>query len=217
MQIKYINRRNNPRLILFFAGWSAVPECVADLTIPEGYDFCVCYDYRNMDFVLDAAPYKEIAVVAWSLGVMVADMVLPSLSAPVTRCVAVNGTLNPMDDMEGIPTAIFEATMSNVTDDGMMRFNRRMCGKSLMKWYDSLPKRPVESLSAELNALYAAAMSRDAPSSMLWSKAFISNRDMIFPPENMMRSWNSLGVATECVDAPHFPFNIWNSWTEILK
>lgn len=69
---KQVNKGQG-RLLLFFSGWSASPELFRPLKAEPGTDVWVCYDYRDLRFGEDLSAYKEIRLVAWSLGVWVAS------------------------------------------------------------------------------------------------------------------------------------------------
>jgi biotin synthesis protein BioG len=205
-------------LIILFAGWSARPECFAAMELPSDTDLLVCYDYRDMTLTADLSRYQCVDLVAWSLGVWVANHLFPTLHAKWGRCIAINGTLAPIDDLLGIPKTLFAMTLENVTDDGVYRFNRRICGsKTLMSWYDSLPKRDAAELKAELQHLYDSITEAPLANNIPWTKAYISDSDKIFPPDNMESAWSHFGVTTSHIDAPHYPFNTLSSWTQILS
>ena len=60
-----------------------------------------------------------------------------------------------MHDTLGIPTAIFEGTLHHISEEGMRRFNRRMCGdKETFNRYSELSPRPLEEIKEELESLY---------------------------------------------------------------
>ena len=86
-------------------------------------------DYRNLTFDADLSAYQSVTLVAWSLGVWVAEQLFADESSVHwERKIAINGTGYPVHDTEGIPEAIFRGTLENLTPDGIRRFNRRMCG-----------------------------------------------------------------------------------------
>mgnify|MGYP000785805472 CR=1 FL=1 len=70
MKQLFIKKEGNPVLLLFFAGWGS-DENLFGSPVPEGCDYLLCFDYKNMDFdysLLDG--YQEIRVLAWSMGCM---------------------------------------------------------------------------------------------------------------------------------------------------
>ena len=109
MKIEKQLNNSHPRLLLFFAGWSASPESFTGLKAENGTDIMLCYDYRDMTFHEDLSSYKEIHLIAWSMGVRMAELALAGKYA-LTTATAVNGTPRPIDDNFGIPENIFRGT-----------------------------------------------------------------------------------------------------------
>ncbi|MBD5257434.1 MAG: DUF452 family protein [Barnesiella sp.] len=191
------------RLILFFAGWGMDASGFASLSKP-GYDIMVVYDYRNEDFdatLLDG--YDEICVLAWSLGVWHADRFIsthPRL--PVTRTIAVNGTLSPISADYGIPPRIYDLTAKLPDEGALQKFYRRICGgESMMQ--SLMPKRPqrgVDELRDELLAVRARIPVDGALDTANWDEIYLSDSDLIFPFDNMKRAWEG---ATERVRVMH--------------
>ena len=69
MKICKYKDKGKEKLLLFFNGWGASPELFARLEPDADMDYWVAYDYR-MGFGMeeDLSAYKEVTVVAWSLG-----------------------------------------------------------------------------------------------------------------------------------------------------
>lgn len=211
------------RLILFFNGWAMTPESVEHLSIPEGYDLIVLWDYRDLVLpsALDLSAYTSIDLVAWSMGVWAADHVLGLCELPIHRAVAVCGTGYPMDDTLGIPEVIFRATLEGLTEDNRLRFNRRMCGgKNLRHLFDALARRSTEEIYDELNSVLLreqGAIQRPSPrqNTAPWTKAIVGRGDRIIPPDNQQRYWEGQGVDIEWTDDAHYAFVRMTSWDEL--
>lgn len=156
MQIDKHIHRSSSRLILFFNGWSASPDLFRPLAPPEETDVWICYDYRDLTFDDTIKSYSDIHLVAWSLGVWVAEQIGKQYPAlPIRTATAVNGTPHPIDDRYGIPPALFQGTLANLSSEGIARFTRRICGnRQLLETYNRVPCRPTEIVEAELHALY---------------------------------------------------------------
>ena len=213
---KQINKSQS-KLLLFFAGWSASPESFRHLEATEDTDLWICYDYRDLTFDEDLSTYREIRLVAWSLGVWVASVVFRDKEWPFTDAIAINGTTCPIDDRLGIPQALFKGTMENLTAEGMHRFNRRMCGKKeILQAYEQTPARPLAEIREELQYLYQqitdGSVIPGAP--IIWTNAFISSDDRIFPAENLRTFWQGRCPITE-IEAPHYLFNLWKQWNDL--
>ena len=217
MKICKYKDEGKEKLLLFFNGWSASPELFARLEPDTDMDYWVAYDYRG-GFGLDEGirAYKEVTVVAWSLGVFAAARSLAGLRLPIVRAVAINGTLFPMHDMLGIPKKIFLGTLENLNEEGMKRFNRRMCGsREVLRMYEQVPSRPLDEVRDELQELaYMATTGCTCPP--LWTEALISRDDRIFPPANMRRYWQGECPVRE-IEAPHYPFYLWKRWCEVWE
>lgn len=77
---------------------------------------------------------------------------------------------------------------------------------------------PLPSVTPELSSpLPSVAPEAPFPlssaSPVVWNRAVIGSRDMIFPPANMKRYWGNLAVE---VDLPHYPFGQAEIITELL-
>lgn len=170
-----------------------------------GYDIVALYDYTDASHFpdLSLSGYREIVVVAWSFGVRAAVDFLNTTDLPVTRTIAVNGTLRHIDDARGIPSGIFKATLESLSEDSVKRFMRRMFGSSAAyREFESVaPRRDFGSRKAELEVFGAAAPSDDMG---LWSLAVVGERDLVFPPANQIEAWRGTYLE-EIAGMPHFP------------
>ncbi len=202
MNLSFINRGDNRRLILIFAGWGMDANPFRGL-VREGYDIAVAWDYTTEDFDFSALRhYREVVVIAWSLGVYEASRLLPGSGLDVTLTVAVNGTMTPVDDRRGIPVAVFDGTLATLSDASLRKFNRRMCGSTerLATFDAARPDRTLESLRSELAAIGDRAKSTPAPH-YNWDIAIIGTADHIFPAAGQTEAWSG----TRCDILPETP------------
>ncbi|MDE6130171.1 MAG: DUF452 family protein, partial [Muribaculaceae bacterium] len=156
MKYELTSSCGSDRLILIFAGWGMEPRVFAHLR-HEGYDIAVVWDYRDFGIdwsVIDS--YREICVIAWSLGVYAAAMTCHGIENRVTLRIAVNGTTTPVHDSLGIPEAVYEGTAATLDSRRLEKFFRRMCGDrdSYAHFSSCAPQRPVDELVDELNAIW---------------------------------------------------------------
>lgn len=199
MQCRLTTSPTNRRLLLFFSGWGT-DASVAEGMDFSGYDTAVVWDYRTLDIPpeLDEAMgrYEEIVLAAWSFGVAAAARFISGHTGlPVTRRVAVNGTLWPVDDSRGIPEAIFRGTLDGLNDRTLSKFYRRMAaGRAFTP-----PSRPVDELASELRAIEAL----DVPRDMHWDMAFFSIDDRIIPAANQAKAWE--GNPVRQIEGGHLP------------
>lgn len=206
MKQLFLISEHKPRLLLFFTGWGADEHLYRHLH-PEDCDWMLCYDYRSPEF--DAgllADYREITLVAWSMGVWAAGEVLrryPTL--PVTRSIAINGTPFPIDEQRGIAPSVFNGTLQNLSPKNLHKFQRRMCGtaETHRAFLRMAPQRPIEELGEELAAIRRRYVPSDEPT-FTWQTAVIGTQDRIFLPDNQRRAWSGRAVRIVEVDAPHY-------------
>lgn len=233
MKIDKQTRLPSRQLLLCFAGWSASPELFRRLTAdgPDGEnadtDVWICYDYRDLSFPATIDAYETIRIVAWSLGVWVAEQLfsgpLGAYRPLLTSAVAVNGTGRPIDHRYGIPETVFQGTLQHLTPEGIARFVRRMCGnRTVLTAYACIPSRPADEISEELRRLYEAIQSpaenetAGPPDPFPWTLAILSTADRIFPYENLRRYWQGRCPVRE-IEAPHYPFYLWKQWNELWR
>lgn len=189
---------DNSRLILIFTGWSTGSETGAGISLP-GWDTAVVHDYSDM--TLDTSfldRYYTVYLFAWSLGVFAAARSLPSQR--ITAAFAINGTTDPVDDCFGIPEAIFDGTADGLTVRNLIKFRMRMMrDRSAYDNASHLFPPAVESeiagLSRQLVTIRQAhrvgceSTDNTSEGGLLWTRAYISGHDRIFPPENQKKAW----------------------------
>lgn len=191
------------RAILFFAGWGIDPGMLQVNAVP-GYDIYMVNDYTTLEPEGDIPEgYLEIVVVAWSYGVAMAAIYLEHSGLPVTRRVAVNGTLYPVDAALGISPAIFDATLAALNERTLVKFDRRMCGGAAAAVALGQRTRPVDRLREELKAIGEHAQAVPVTQ---WDEAFISSGDLIIPVECQRAAWARGGAIKVCeTDGSHLP------------
>ncbi|NTU90356.1 MAG: DUF452 family protein [Chlorobiaceae bacterium] len=224
MKAEWIVRDGRDELLLFFNGWG-MDRALAEWLRSEkpglaSHDLVVLYDYSDLTLPEELrhafAGYREIDLVAWSLGVWAA---LHADLDRVRRAVALNGTPFPIDDARGIPPAVFNGTLENWSDATRSRFERRM-----FAGFERDPRvgqvrsaRSSQEQQDELRSIAAAAISAEGvlPAPWEFSRAVIGSRDLIFLPEHQQAAWQ--GIETMIVDdMPHFPFFHLHGWQEAL-
>lgn len=129
----------------------------ADLNTSLDADLMICYDYRSLDFdFTQLQSYRSITVVAWSMGVRMADIVLSRVTdLPITQRIAINGTPYPIDEERGIAPVIFNGTLNGLNEQSLLKFYRRMCGsaKAYQQFLPHAAQRSVDDLKEELAAI----------------------------------------------------------------
>ncbi len=215
MKQEFITRHSgNRRLILIFLGWGMTDAVLNSVERLDGYDIMAVWDYRDESFDAEIInSYREIFVFAWSFGVFMAARTLArNSSLPVALKVAINGTLNPVHDTLGIPSAIFHGTLAGLNERSLAKFYRRMCSdiSQFNEFKGNYPERDIDGLKDELTAIerYAADGS---PLDTSWHRVIIAADDRIFPPENMAKAWEHT-PRTSKIAGGHLP-----QWQKILE
>lgn len=241
MKQVYLIHENHPRLLLFFAGWAA-DETPFKQYRPKDMDYMICYDYRTLDFdasVLER--YEGVNVVAWSMGVWAANIVLSFVPNDKIFGIAFNGSTLPFHDFEGIPLRTFQATLDNLTPASLQKFMRRMCKDSdaYKDFMKITPRRDFDEIKEELKCIAEQYIEQtkmiidgngdyEIPEEALdeyydiydyeYDYAFIGTDDRIFPPENLQcnldtTNWNRYVTYCAHYDEPMFRFLLQDLWS----
>lgn len=194
---------SNPDLLIYILGWAATPNAVCHID-PPGCDVLALYNYTSIE-PLDPARfsrYRRIYLFAWSFGVWVAEQCCQQL--PLHRAIALNGTPFPVDNRYGMRLRVVLRTMKGLARVGMNPFNEKAYGGVRYIPEGPYPDRSIDEKVEELTRL--AEWSRDNSAAHLrWDKAYIADKDEIFPPANMRAYWESVGLGTG-FDSYHYPF-----------
>lgn len=195
MRIDFIKRESDStRLILLFAGWSADARIAQDVDMP-GWDVAVVSDYS--DFKLDIKfleEYYTVYLFAWSLGVYAASVALPA--DKITAAFAINGTLSPIDDDMGIPIEIFQGTADNLSPRNLLKFRMRMMfdreewNNNAHLFDTNTDETRINHLQRQLYNFINHSKKKTSVNKIEWTRAYISDSDRIFPPDNMRNAWN---------------------------
>ncbi len=213
-------KQDGGNLVLFVSGYgqdlNTFKRFVASLA--QDTALAVIYDYEADGEELNLSLFKEYArirVIAWSMGVMFAPAVLKKDSSlHFEKCIAVNGTVEGIDEEFGIPESVWDETIASMDDEHALNFIRLMCrSPALIEDYlKNRPERSVESLKSELIYIreYASGINarndqdlKDANDSF-YDLAYSSKRDLIMPHAAVVKSFERMGVKCEAVAGAHF-------------
>lgn len=211
MKSKYlIEDRQNSRLILFFTGWSTDDKIIHNIQLPEGYNLMVLWNYSDFTFPEINFNYDEYLVIGWSFGVYAAQKFYTCFASSVniTLLCAINGTLNPVDNEYGIPKDIFAATLDNLSERSLNKFRIRMCGgrSNYESQINLLPEgsSDISALKKELENFRNLGYFFTEEDSLRWDLVVISEKDLIFPPENLKKAWKG-NTILELKGKSHLP------------
>ena len=204
MKYKWLNQKNNQKLIIFFNGWG-MDECVVNYLSPEDYDVLMFYDYNSPETDFDFEniySYPQKYLIAWSMGVMIATL----FDIDYVSKTAINGTLKPIDDRFGIPKRIYDLTLKGFSPKGAERFIKSMYSDVSDDIYT--PKREFENQKSELEALTHYKANQD----FKYDRVIISSNDKIIPAKNQTAFWGT----EPNIDSGHCPFNHFKKWSDLL-
>jgi biotin synthesis protein BioG len=209
----FLNKKQNPDLILFFNGWGMDHSRFVEWSSGP-YDILAVHDFAQLEALPDLSGYKRIHLIAWSLGIWVAAKILADAKDGYSfaTSLAINGTLNPIDAQDGIPPAIFDGTIENWEDvSAREKFGLRVSGTT-----ETLTLRSPENQHAELIAMHQLIKSSPRPPN-IFKTALISTRDRIFPPASQRHFWSQCEDVT-LIEKPmlHDPFVNMHSWEVVL-
>ena len=211
MKKQFIKQGRSDTLLLIFTGWAS-DERFFHPSPDTNEDICLCSDYRTLEW--DDAPfrsYREVRVMAWSLGVFAANSVLRHSTLPIVQAVAVNGTIYPAHNERGIPVAVYEGTEKMLTERNLLKFYRRMCGSEAL--YEEVkqytPTLSISELQEALRTIRAAQENRSPDGEKtIFTKVIIGLSDRIFPTENQQRAWDGHPNVT-FKNIAHYDREIW--------
>lgn len=216
MQFHWLNKQNKENLIIFFAGWSFDETPFKFLDCGD-YDVIIMYDYNKLDLPkTDFSNYKNINLIAWSMGVFVAYLLKDKLPK-FTKKIAINGTIKPVDDEFGIPQKPFLLTLRHAKTGLEGKFYQNIFNKNeeFEKYIKTPVKRTIENRETELRALYEKIKTTEINYTHFYDKAFISTLDKIIPTKNQVNFWQE-NSEIEMLESGHFPYYNFKSWNEIL-
>ena len=121
MQYKWLNKKDNKNLIVFFNGWGMDEKVVKHLNYDD-FDVLTFYDYRSFELDnFDFSKYENKILIAWSMGVYVCNYFYEQFKN-FDSFVAVNGTQKPIDENYGIPPMIYNLTVDNFNELSCYKF-----------------------------------------------------------------------------------------------
>jgi biotin synthesis protein BioG len=221
MKTEWLHRNDNEWLIVFFNGWGMDSHPFRPLS-SEKYDVLCCYDYSDHQKSVDikdlAQGYDRLDCIGWSMGVANGQKKILDIAEYFHKIVAINGTLQPIDDMHGIPVEICRGTLEALNEETLLKFNRRMCGSSNVytKFMENKPQRNIDDIHNELSTLMENMETAEIKSS-IFTDIIISRKDMIIPTKNQEQFWsNAEAGKIHRLESSHFPFYLWKSWDELL-
>lgn len=216
MKIHWLNKNNSDKIIVFFSGWGQSPQYFEEQFSSKS-NVVMLYNYSHLNFSeLEnvTSSYNRKEVIGWSFGVLVAALFMEKYNN-IDFSTSINGSLNPIDDDEGIPTKIFQGTLKLLSNASWEKFIFRMIGdrQEYAKFIEQ-NDRDIDSLKEELTFLGTLPPLKQH---VLFHQVFISTKDRIFPSENLIKYWETNQNTFHLIDTQHFPFHHYSKWEEIAQ
>ena len=205
MQQIFLQQQHSKNLVLIFLGYGQDKNPFNSLNTVTKDDIAIVFDYQDLSF--DESLYQEyesITLIAWSMGVMIAPIVL-SNTAKLFKKIALNGTVQGIDDTVGIPPSLWQATIDSLTEQTYLKFVRRMCSDTSLyeEYLQNKPQRALESFKSEIISLQAIAKQRKQ-NNFEYDLAIVGNKDKIIAPKRQLLSWSNAHVLVKQTEIAHY-------------
>lgn len=214
----WLHKKERSKLIIFCTGWG-MDENPVQVLQSDDFDVLLLYNYSQMVPDIDIpellAKYNDVFLVSWSMGVWAGQKIFAEYRELLRSCIAINGTLCPIDDHYGIPRKTVLATHDGFDAGQRDKFYFRMCRdrKLYQAFIENQPQRSVADQKEELAALLVQVncLPEENP---FYTIAFIAEHDFIIPTRSQLRFWPDKKVKR--VDGSHFLFYDYKSWDALL-
>ena len=204
--------RKNPmkNLIVFMNGWGMNKTVVQKLSFKD-YDVLMVNDYREYDdklYRMRLSGYQKKYLIAWSMGVYVSGL-FGEFFNDFDKKVAIAGTQKIIDDEFGIPKKIYNYTIKHFDEESMNKFfkNIFLDDKKTFK-----TRKTIQELQDELIAI----KNYDIDYGIRYDKAIIPTQDIIIPYKNQLNYWKKTSAQIMEIDSPHYVFDNFKRWQDIL-
>ena len=207
MKYKWLNKKQNKKLIIFFNGWGMDENIVSHLGCDD-FDVLMFFDYNtlNSDFDFEKLEtYQEKHLLAWSMGVMIGSIFVDKIGT-INNSIAINGSLKPIDEDFGIHPKIYDLTIKGFNEKGREKFIKSMFSKDSDFTCES--SRKISEQHSELIALKEYKSNEN----FKYNKVLISDEDKIIPTKSQVKFWN----IEPNFESGHCPFLQFSKWSELL-
>ena len=219
MLYHWLNKQNNRRLIVFFAGWSFDYKPFEYLKCGD-YDVLFMYDYSDIsnNSLPDLKGYENKYLITWSMGVYTAYKIR-NILPDFDKKIAVNGTVFPVCNEYGIPDKPFLLTLKHAEKGLEGKFYRNIFDNDTEyeRYMTSPVQRSKENSVTELNRLYERIRNDTKIYEKYYDFAYISENDKIIPADNQRNFWLKYETDFALLDSGHFPFYNYSAWNELIN
>lgn len=207
----FVKKNDTDTLNLLFLGYGQDEKPF--LKLKSTNDLAIVYDYEDFDFDESLySEYKKINLVSWSMGVMLAPMILLNTSVrnKISFASAFNGSLEGIDDVFGISMQMWQATTDALNEKSVLKFYRRMCfsNDEYENYLSSGVARTVESMRKELNFIAKTSQDQNkkhkALADFCYNQALLGTKDKIFGLKCMLASFEKTNTKIITGDFAHY-------------
>lgn len=201
---------NSTELIILFDGWGMDEKPYQ--VIKSHCDILFVHDYCDLDFYFDSSSYQKIYLITFSAGVFMAGFLKDKLPKFDYK-VAINGVLNPFNELSGIPQSSFHE-MECLTLENAMEFRKKLIldEAHLSTFNACQPHRTLQNSLDELSALKKCFIN---PIELEYDKIIIGENDLIIPAQNQLVAWNN-HPNINLISGGHFLFYNFESFDELI-
>lgn len=213
MQQFFIDKKSE-NLVIFLCGWGMDERPLLPLSCDSNVLYL--YNYSNLELNFNFSIYKNIKLISFSCGVYMAG-ILKEILPQVDYSVAVNGTLNLLDEEFGLPIAVVDV-FKNISLDNYLEFREKWLlsdSSELEKFNQNQPHVSIESAIAELEKLKVYAK-KEPISKFSYDKILISTKDKIVPTQNQKNFWKN-DDKVYLIECAHFPFYKFSSIEDLIN
>jgi len=220
MQECWLYRINSDKLIVFYNGWGMDENPFLHLKSDE-YDVVMFYDYSSLpEKKIIFQEYKNIFHIGFSFGVFIMGLLFQNeiININNSNFFLINGSFKMISKDYGIHPKIFESTLENLSETGVIPFYKNMFfdKKDFQIFMNNKPGRDFNDQLRELLRLKELCES-DIFSQSFVKSALICRWDKIIFPIAQKKFCNEKSISYKEIDSGHFPFFMWKSWDEVLK
>ncbi|HRR19748.1 MAG TPA: DUF452 family protein [Ignavibacteriales bacterium] len=198
---------NNDKLVLFFNGFGMDINPLrillnSNLTILHINKY---YDLNFEEIKNISKNFSNKIILSYSLGVYFAGLFLLENLLKFKEVIAINGTLEPINNNYGIDPKMFDLTIKLFDEKGRQNFYRNMFYEmnDYQKFLENQPNRMCDEQKNELITIKKIISDKNLKINRdLFTKIFVSKYDKIIPTKSQINFWEKV----EFIETGHFPF-----------
>lgn len=213
----WMHKTHSEELLICFSGWALNDQCFAHLE-PGNKDVLVFWDYGSQQTLPSIENYRSITVVGYSMGVLMASCYFTLFpSARIEKCVAINGTMQPVSSEFGMDPNPYHQTIAQMSATAFREFVFLVAGDAAQFRKIYRFTLPYETSHMQSGLIYFQEIQDLKPVPLVWSQAILSKKDLVFPYERLLAFWTQQNIPVFSLDEGHFPFFNWQAWNDLFS